>query len=706
MMKIMRNLLRKLSTARSMPPDLLAETLVNLAKRKVRRCYIKIFPVKLSDKRFLKATGYETIDKFLNRHQTPFFFNSGDKDKIVETIKKEYPNSIEQTINDADEICNHVFNLLGSGKTELGKEIDWHLDFKSGFEWDPKTYYLGAGKYVTVDDPSDVKVPWELSRCQQFITLGKAYWYNGNEKYAKEFVSQIESWIVQNPVELGVNWACTMDVAIRAVNWIWGYYFFCNSQSLTKEFKIKFFKSLYLHGRHILNNLELGQIRGNHYLSNIAGLVYLGIFFRETKEGKKWLEKGLTALNEEMKFQVYPDGVDFEGTISYHRLVTELFLSAMLLCRKSGIDFPEWYINRLEKMIEFVMCYTKPDGTAPQISDNDDGRLHIISNYGNWNLLDHRYLLSAGAVLFNRSDFKEAAGEFHEEAFWLWGEEGLRKFKTFPDCKFPLSSKAFLESGFYTMRKDNLCMIIDCVPADPKAPSGHKHNSRLSFELFVHDKSFIIDPGAYIYTADKEMRNLFRSTKYHNTVVVDGEEQNRFDEDKLFSMKLDATVKVSRWVVTDEHDLIDAEHSGYARLRNPVIHRRQIYFNKEKGYWVIKDMLTGEGGNKHKFDLYFHFAPMGIKEKSELIIQTDNKNGANIMIAPLETEGIKMEIENGWVSYSYGSKVEAPCVKYSKTAEVPTEFITVIAPGQMPPVEEIRRNMKSLRETIKEMDVG
>jgi len=151
----------------------------------------------------------------------------------------------------------------------------------------------------------------------------------------------------------------------------------------------------------------------------------LGILFQETKEGKKWLETGLNALKEEMQFQVYPDGSDFEGSISYHRLVTELFLSTTLLCLKNGISFPQWYMSRLEKMIEFVMYYTKPDGKAPQIGDNDDGRLHILSNYGDWDRLDHRYLLSIGAVLFKRRDFKIAAGEFHEEAFWLLGEEGL-----------------------------------------------------------------------------------------------------------------------------------------------------------------------------------------------------------------------------------------------------------------------------------------
>jgi len=41
-------------------------------------------------------------------------------------------------------------------------------------------------------------------------------------------------------------------------------------------------------------------------------------------------------------------------------------------------------------------------------------------------------LLSVGAVLFKREDFKQAAGEFHEEAFWLLGEEGLSIYNALP----------------------------------------------------------------------------------------------------------------------------------------------------------------------------------------------------------------------------------------------------------------------------------
>ena len=479
------------------PPHITAyKILRNIAvKLKVEAESLKanLFSTYISDKQFLESLdgSYQSIDELLKhvreRKQPNFFFQPSDKSKMVDMVKSHYPNAIKQTIADADKICEHVFNLLGSGDVHLGEKIDWPTDFKTGWRWKPKYYKKVDCR--DLNNPYDVKVPWELSRCQHFVTLGKAYWFvkkcevqdakcevKDSEKYAREFVNQLSDWIDSNPPQLGVNWVCTMDVAIRVVNWIWGYYFFKDSSCLTDEFLLKFLKSILVHGHHIMNNLEnKSTVTSNHYLSDIVGLVYLGVMFPEFKEAKKWREFGIQELINEMEKQVYKDGVDYEGSISYHRLVTELFLPATILCLKNpeifsvrepkkskdserlrtaaqeasvgagfkpvptiaqrgdstalgkptsirkrapGI-FPDWYMERLEKMIEFVMYYTKPDGTAPQIGDNDDGRLHILSSYGNWNKLDHRYLLSVGAVLFNRPDFKASAGEFHEEAFWL-----------------------------------------------------------------------------------------------------------------------------------------------------------------------------------------------------------------------------------------------------------------------------------------------
>lgn len=669
-------------------------------------------------------SGYESVEDFLHdfrsRKEPSFFLRKENLPLLGEVL----PQSEEAIIRDADEICAHNFDLLGSGKrnvselaswrvkeltgfqanhmgtnTETGKLADyqgiaWHRDFKTGIEWAPSV--LCSDIVIIKGDGSDIKVPWELSRFQHLPTLGKSYWLTGDERYAGEFVNEIEDWIESNPPLYGVNWACTMDVAIRAVNWIWGYHFFKESRQITNEFLLKFLKSLLIHGRHIRGNLERSwrSINGNHYLSDIVGLVYLGVMFPEFKEAKKWRVFGIEELIKEMERQVYPEGVHYEGSISYNKLVTELFLSATLLCIKNGITFPKWYMERLERMIEFVMYYTKPDGTAPQIGDNDDGRLHILANYGSWNRLDHRYLLSIGGVFFKRVDFKQVAGEFREEAFWLLGEEGAKGFEEIPDQEVATPSKAFKDGGFYVMRTDKLYMFVDCVPSDSKTPRGHKHNSRLSFELFAYDKSFIIDPGAYIYSADKEARNVFKSTKYHNTVVVDGEEQNKFDENELFSMGLDATMKVNRWELNNIYDFLDAEHNGYERLENPVIHRRQILFDKVGGYWVIKDILSGEG--THQFDLYFHFAPLEVEIDGRFPLMARTKTeGANLAIIPLEVEGISVEIEKGWVSFRYGIKEEAPMVRYQKKAQAPTEFCFVLYPHKEPiDIDEVMCRVK------------
>lgn len=50
----MKDIIRKIDTARSMPPRVLIKGVTRLAKRMIRRYAIKFHPVKLSDKDFLR----------------------------------------------------------------------------------------------------------------------------------------------------------------------------------------------------------------------------------------------------------------------------------------------------------------------------------------------------------------------------------------------------------------------------------------------------------------------------------------------------------------------------------------------------------------------------------------------------------------------------------------------------------------------------
>ena len=97
-----------------------------------------------------------------------------------------------RVIQDADKIVGHVFDLLGSGPTNLPYPIDWHVDFKSGYRWSPGVHWQNIEVPVGM---GDIKVPWELSRLQHMPLLAEAYLQGKDEKYLREFRSQLEDWI-------------------------------------------------------------------------------------------------------------------------------------------------------------------------------------------------------------------------------------------------------------------------------------------------------------------------------------------------------------------------------------------------------------------------------------------------------------------------------------------------------------------------------
>ena len=204
----------------------------------------------------------------------PFFVASAERASRAAAFDAHYPGGRADLVRRADSAVRHEFDLLGSGPRQLGARLPWHTDFKTGREW-PLAYCADI-EYNELDRPSDVKVPWELSRCQHFTRLGQAYWLTGDERYGSEFVAETTDWIAANPFSQGVNWACAMDVGLRAVSWIWGFHFFADAQACADAaFRLRFLRALFLHGEFIVRHLEKADLNGNHYLCDGVGLVFL-----------------------------------------------------------------------------------------------------------------------------------------------------------------------------------------------------------------------------------------------------------------------------------------------------------------------------------------------------------------------------------------------------------------------------------------------
>jgi hypothetical protein len=305
-------------------------------------------------------------------------------------------------------------------------------------------------------------------------------------------------------------------------------------------------------------------------------------------------------------------------------------------------------------MFDVVLWITRPDGKAPQVGDADDGRLYILSDYHYFDRTDFRYLLSIGAILFHRSDMKSYSREFDEDAFWLLGPTGIEAYITLKEDQRELVSKAFRHAGLYVMRQKDRYLLACCGKVGTDGIGNHKHNDLCSFELYVGDKAFIVDPGSYVYRRSPEWRNRFRSTTYHNTVVIDGQEQNRFNPRHLFRMTNDSAVSIYKWSSTATEDWLDVAHTGYERLNSPVQHRRTFWWDKLDDTWQITDMLTGAG--THMADWYFHFNP-GIELVSvdKGVFRTCGA-GTNLIFNIQSDISFTTRIEEGWISKRYGHK--------------------------------------------------
>jgi heparinase II/III-like protein len=618
-------------------------------------------PARLREE-FARMPASELLAHFQSRATPQFFpgFASAESAELQQTL---FPNETSNLLAQAHRITDeHSWPLLGFGEKCFGAgEIDWNLDPLSGFDW-PITYHADIN--LIRSDGSDARVVWELNRFGHFITLGRAYAITGDDKFSAEFFRQLASWRLQNPVARGVNWNCAMEVALRAMNLLAAFTLFLSSPQMTEQALLELLATFDQHGAHIRRNLEFSHIAtSNHYLSDVTGLLWLGVVLPELDAAREWREFGLRELLNELEKQILADGADYEASTGYHRLKLELFLYSFVLCHLNGIDIGERYWKKLRSMVDYVRGYLRPDGRAPLIGDSDSGQvLPIVRRTGD----DHAYVLALGAAVFQEPHFKivgtNASGMQHaggvrtdvQELLWILGQQGVRDYVSLPDAE-PPPSQAFPDARTYLLRDKDLYLLFNASGGGVNGRGSHGHNDALSVEVSAGGTAFIVDPGTYVYTSDLNARHLFRSTAYHSTVEIDGIEQNTTGRRTPFVIGDEAHPRMLNWKTEPEYDLAVAEHPGYTRLPEPVTHRRTIEFHKKERCWVIQDELTGAGA--HSFGFRFHFAPgLETKVRTDGMIEVcDKMNGARLLIV---ASGVDAEpvLESRFSSRDYGAK--------------------------------------------------
>ena len=584
-----------------------------------------------------------------------------DRDTI-DGLCRSHPDFVRATVAAADRILRHEFNLLGSGSyTPRDPDrppdgagyvpIDWYLDPVAGLRFPRGIALVDWNLDAKRPGRADVKYPWELSRCQHFPLLGQAFVLTGDERYALEIAGQLADFIEANPIGTAVNWACTMDVGLRAANWALGMELVRTSAALTDDFWHLAYRALFDHGIFIEHHLEnTYEVTSNHFLSNIVGLFFVAAVFDDLPSGRYWDRRCREWLSQEIAVQVLPDGADYESSIPYHRLVTELFLGAARLADYNGAPLPDRYRQRLRAMVDFLAAVERPDGLMPQVGDADDGRLHILSEYGTWNPQDGRHLLAPAGAFFCEPEWVARGGAWARwEAAW-WGF-GLRDTPSEPVRRDGM--RHFPQAGLTVMRSGQDYLLITNGIVGTAGFGNHKHNDNLGFEYHVHGVPVLVDCGSYVYTSDPDARNAFRSTAWHNTIEIDSEEQNELRQDWLFRLferaspeHLEAREQGAVWTYR-------GRHLGYTRFADPVVHERTFTLSVADRTLTLADVLDGRG--VHRIRWYFHFAPgVCVSRASDSTINIAAGARSLQMHVPSPLESTPSE---GGYSPSYGVRV-------------------------------------------------
>jgi len=596
----------------------------------------------------LVAAKKAMVQHFRNRAQPRFFFEPARAQTVaadIDTLDRA------RCIAEADEIRHGVFRFRGESPVTFEDAVDWFHCPQGNADW-----------------------TWELNRHSYFVTLGRAYAYTGDEAYVRTFRAVLLDWLARNPVGVDQrNWASTLEVAYRINVWLWAYHHFLTSPTFDDETLFRCLHGLWIHARYLAANLEY-HVPNNHLLLESKALAMYGLIFPEFRQARVWLDHGLSILWQQVRQQVSSDGVHAEQATLYHQVIASELLEILVLLENNAVAVPPDILEAFTRMVEFEHAITKPDGRIPLIGDSALGDSYL------------RFSMTGGAVFLDRADL--ASAPIDEAVLWLIGPERAARLNAQTVYPSRLTSRAFPAGGYFVMRhgesREAAYLIFDCGPLGYRAAPGHGHADALSFELYAGGRTLIVDPGVYSYHLGSDWRTYFRSTAAHNTITVDGLDQSRLLG--AWHVIRPARATLHAWITTPRFDFVDGSHDGYTRLRQPLVHRRQIFFAKPE-YWIVLDLLDGQG--RHEFDLYFHLGP-----DAQVALDPDSgtarvrhAEGAHLLICPVPDADTHAEVISGslhpiqgWVSCYSGEKTPAPTLRLTKIASAPTTFKTVLYP--------------------------
>lgn len=618
----------------------------------------------------------------------PAFFAGALDPGTAAMVRAQLPGHVDDLARRAQRAAAGRFDLLGYGDLSFGRPIDWQWDVIA----DRRTPIAHWSRLDPLDEAvvGDHKVPWELSRLQWLITLAQAWRVTADERFAVGALQAYDEWETANPHGMGLNWASSLEVAVRVMSWCWMLALLGDSRVLTERWRGRLAGSIASHAAHVERYLSYYFSPNTHLTGEALGLLYAGTVV-DCRQSARWRAVGTSILETEAERQILPDGVYVEQATAYHRYTAEIYLQFLLLTSAAGHQVPSRVVTRVARLIDALLVLCRPDGSLPGIGDADGGTLLPQARR---TADDCRGVFSLAAAVFGRSDYAWAAGGLAPEVLWLLGSDGAERVAALtprPPDRRP--STLLPDGGYVVMReswaRDAHQLVFDVGPLGCPASGAHGHADLLSVQASPFGEPCLVDPGTGEYVDRRGWRSWFRRTAAHSALRVDGLDQAAAAGPFSWRDPRPAAA-LATWRSGDDGDYADGRHQCFRTNAGVVLHRRRVRSLPGIG-WLVLDELAGTG--RHEVEVRWQFAPIHVRSSGAAIIAT-LASGRALTLVPVSAHQWYLRVPRGgasppegWYSPAYGVRVPAPQAIYSESLAVPARFATLLLASQTPPAE-------------------
>jgi uncharacterized heparinase superfamily protein len=588
---------------------------------------------------------------------------------IVNQVSREFPGSAREAAARGDRLLAGEYDLLGYRAIQFGpaSSIDWHYDPVHARR-SPVRFWAT----VPFLDPScgDHKIIWELNRHQHWLALGRAFWLTGEPRYREGALAQLESWLAANPPLIGINWASMLELGFRTLSWLWALNFFVDAESKDhRPWLVDLFIALDRQLEHIERNLSYYFSPNTHLLGEALALYVSGRVLPELKASPRREALGRRILIGEIARQIAPDGGHCERSPYYHRYALDFYLIALAVARITDDPAAASFEGAVASLAFAARLLADDRGRLPHFGDDDGGMASPIVHRAADDVSDS---LSVAAALTARADLR--VGALPEEAFWLLAHprlaQALEALRSMP-LVGSIGSAALPDTGYYISRSsagDHL--VIDGGPHGHQN-GGHAHADALSLTLTVRGVMLLTDPGTGCYTIDPGLRDRFRSTALHNTLMLDERPQSIPAGPFHWSRMANAAVR--RWRTNPAFDYFEGVHDGY----RPHSHRRHVLV-LPGDLVLVADLVDGD--ETHRADVHWHLDPrwrVALSGQRAVLTAAGERvefvtpHGIVELFAADEQTGL------GWQAPIYGRVERAATLRVALTSSAPFWVLSV-----------------------------